>query len=109
MVKAGLIAALTLKARPATSPPMKSSIEQTQDGLRITAEVPQDKQQALLAELEKCAAGTCSCPTPQYQKMSSINVSSDENGVTIDLTVKPGEEVDVSDIQKCLDHTSKLG
>ena len=108
MVKAGRIAALTLKARPATSPPMKSAIEQTQDGLRITAEIPPDQRQAMLTEFEKCAAGTCSCPTPQYQKMASINVTSDENGVTVDLKVKPGEELDVSDIQKCLDHTSRL-
>lgn len=55
LVKAGLIAALTMHAQPVKSTSMKSSIEQTQEGLRITADVPKDKQQALLAEFEKCA------------------------------------------------------
>lgn len=37
LVKAGLIAALTINTQPAANPSMKSSIEPTQDGLRITA------------------------------------------------------------------------
>ena len=49
---------------------MKHTIEQTADGLRISAEAPQEKQKGLLDELAKCAAGTCSCPTPQYEKLS---------------------------------------
>lgn len=107
LVKAGLIAALTINAQPAAGAAMTSSIEPTEDGLRITATVPKDKQQAMLAELEKCAAGTCSCPTPQYEKMSSINVTAGDNGVTVDLKVKAGEQVDMADIQKCLKHTAK--
>lgn len=107
LVKAGLIAALTINAQPAASASMKSSIEPTEDGLRITAAVPKDQQQAMLAAFEKCAAGTCSCPTPQYEKMASINVTAGDEGVTVDLKVKPGEQVDMADIQKCLDHTSQ--
>ncbi len=85
---------------------MKSTIETTQDGLRIEASVPQEKQAALMEELGKCAGGTCSCPTPQYDKLSAIDVKSTESGVTVDLKVKPGEQVDVRDIEKCLEHTA---
>lgn len=42
---------------------MKSVLKRTSDGLRIEAAVSSDKQAALLDELGKCAAGTCSCST----------------------------------------------
>ncbi len=86
---------------------MKHAIEQTSEGLRITAETPQDKQQGLLDELGKCAAGTCSCPSPQYEKLSAIDVSADANAVIVNLKVKPGEQVDRADIEKCLEHTAR--
>lgn len=86
---------------------MKHTIEQTDHGLRISASVGLEKQAALLEEFSKCAAGTCSCPSPQYQKLESIQVSSDERAVTVDLKVKPGEVVDVADINACLHHTAK--
>lgn len=85
---------------------MKHTIEQTAGGLRINAEAPQDKQQGLLEELAKCAAGTCSCPTPQYEKLSAIDVNADASGVTVDLKVKPGEQIDTADVEKCLQHTA---
>ena len=86
---------------------MKHTIEQTEDGLRISAEAPQDKQRGLLDELTKCAAGTCSCPTPQYGKLSAIDEKADPSGVTLDLKIKPGEQLDTADIEKCLQHTAQ--
>ena len=84
---------------------MKHVVEQTTEGLRIQASVPKEKQQALVEELNKCAGGNCSCPTPQYEKVTGVQVSSGPDGVTVNLTVRPGEQVDVGDIEKCLDHT----
>lgn len=86
---------------------MKHVVEQTTEGLRIQASVPREKQQALVEELNKCAGGNCSCPTPQYEKVTGVQVSSSPDGVTVNLTVKPGEKVDVADIEKCLEHTAK--
>jgi len=59
---------------------MKHTIEQTDQGLRILATVDQDKQKALLVEFGKCAAGTCACPSPQYQKLESMQASSQKRG-----------------------------
>lgn len=86
---------------------MKSTIEQTQDGLRIEAEIPEGQREAWLKELGKCAGGTCSCPTPQYDKLSAIDVKTTDAGVAVSLVVKPGETVDVDDIQRCLAHTAR--
>ena len=86
---------------------MKHTIEQTAHGLRISAEAPQDKQKGLLDELAKCAAVTCSCPTPQYEKLSAISVKAEVGGVIVDLKVKPGEQIDTADIEQCLVHTAQ--
>ncbi len=86
---------------------MKHTIEQTSDGLRISADAPLDKQRRLLDELAKCSAGTCSCPTPQYEKLSAIDVRAQPHGVTVNLKVKPGEQIDSADIEKCLEHTAR--
>ncbi len=85
---------------------MKSDIEPTSEGLRIRAAVEPDKQEALLRELGKCASGHCSCPTPQFAKLSAIDVQATAPGVTVDLKARPGEQLDVADIQACLEHTA---
>lgn len=87
---------------------MKHTLEATAQGLRINAQVPPEQQQSLLDEFAKCAAGTCSCPSPQYEKLAAIDVNSGPEGVTVDLQVKPGEMIDPADIEQCLEHTAKL-
>lgn len=86
---------------------MKHKVETTGEGLRINASVSPEKQSELLQEFAKCAAGTCSCPTPQYEKVESMQIKAQSTGVTVDLQVKPGEAIDVADIERCLDHTAK--
>lgn len=86
---------------------MKRTIEPTRDGVCISVSACPDKQQALLDELAKCVSGTCSCPSPQYAKLQAMELSAQPTGVTIRLAVKPGEHIDVADIEKCLDHTAK--
>lgn len=87
---------------------MKHTVEQTTDGVRISAEAGPEKQNALLQEFAKCAAGTCSCPTPQYGKVESMDVTAQDSGVTVNLKIKPGQVIDVADIERCMDHTAKI-
>lgn len=86
---------------------MKHRIEQTAQGLRIQAEAPPERQQKLLDELAQCAAGTCACPTPQYDKLTAIEVEASATGVTVTLQVRPGEQIDTADIEQCLAHTAR--
>lgn len=79
---------------------MKNTVEQTSEGLRINASVSQEHQTELLEEFAKCGAGTCSCASPQYEKLESIKFGAQPDGVTVDLKVKPGEVIDAADIEK---------
>lgn len=87
---------------------MDYKITEQKGGLRIDASVPPEEQQKLMTELAKCAAGTCSCPSTQYDKMEKIDVVPGQGGVAIDLKAKSGETIDRTDIERCLEHTAKL-
>jgi hypothetical protein len=87
---------------------MRYSVDQTSDGLRVNAVVSPEQQAKLLEEFGKCAAGTCSCPSTQYDKLASIDVTQTVDGVSVDLKAKSGELIDRSDIERCLDHTASL-
>lgn len=87
---------------------MKYALDQTGDGLRVRATIPPDQQAKLLEEFGKCAAGTCSCPSTQYDKLASIDVKQTGDGVSVDLKPKSGESIDRDDIARCLDHTANL-
>lgn len=87
---------------------MKYSIDQDAGGLRVTATVPPEHQAKLLEEFGKCAAGTCSCPSTQYDKLAGIDVQQTPDGVQVGLKAKSGETIDPDDITRCLDHTAKL-
>lgn len=86
---------------------MKHTVERTDSGLRITAAVATDRQAALLEEMNKCAAGTCSCPTPQYGKVQAIEVQAQPGMVSVELTARTGEVIDAGDIERCLEHTAR--
>lgn len=86
---------------------MDYTITEKTGGLHIDASVPPEAQHKLMEELAKCAAGTCTCPSTQYDKLQNIQVEPDQNGVAIDLTAKPGETIDRADIERCLAHTAR--
>ena len=88
--------------------PMKYSMTETSNGLSVNATVGKEQQAQLLSEFGKCAAGTCTCPSTQYDKLEAINVQQTDEGVKVDLTAKAGEKIDLSDISRCLDHTAQL-
>ena len=64
-----------------------------------------DKQQQLLEALQACAEGRCSCPTDEYDKVASIQLSGAEGRIDIRLEAKPGRDFDARQIANCLDHT----
>lgn len=85
---------------------MDYSIKQNSGGINIKARVQANQQQQFLEELQKCAQGQCTCPSPQYEKLQSIEISHDATGVSVDLKAKAGQNIDEADIARCLEHTA---
>lgn len=86
---------------------MEYKVDTTATGLKVSATVPAEQQAKLLEELGKCAAGTCACPSTQYEKLASIDIQQTSDGVSVDLKAKAGENIDPADVAHCLEHTAE--
>ena len=86
---------------------MKYSLEGDGSNIKITVQAAGTKQADLMKELNECAEGRCSCPTPQYAKVQIMQVAPSADQVIVTLTARPGETIDQADINKCLDHTTR--
>jgi hypothetical protein len=84
-------------------------IAKTATAARIELTEVGDKQRQPLDQFQECAQGRCSCRTNEYDKLASIQVVSDDDGIDIRLESKPGSEFDTSQIANCLDHTLAAG
>ena len=63
------------------------------------------KGQELLAAFGDCQQGQCSCPTDEYRKVETMEVTSSQDAISIRLQAKPGTELDTREIGACLDYT----
>lgn len=81
-------------------------IDKSDDGVKVQVDgVGGDQQSGLLDAFKECQEGRCSCPTQEYRKLQSLDVDAGEDSITLSLHAKDGEEIDASEIQKCLDYT----
>jgi len=85
---------------------MEFDIKPTDQGLRVKAKMRPEQAKRMLDELAKCANGTCSCKTTEYEKLDSMQMSQTESGLTLDLKAKSGQDLDASCVAECLDHTA---
>ncbi len=83
---------------------MKYHINKTNDGVNITINSVENKQE-LLENFELCQKGQCGCPTNEYVKLESMNVESKEDEITITLKSKADQQLELSEIKKCLEFT----
>jgi hypothetical protein len=86
---------------------MNYSVKGDGSTVNITVKEVGNKQADLMKELNECAEGRCSCPTPQYAKVQKMQIASTADQLVVTLTAKPGETIDQADIDKCLDHTTR--
>lgn len=86
---------------------MKYSVQSDGSNVKITVGDAGAKQAALLKEFNECAEGRCTCPTPQYEKVESMQIMRGPDELSITLTAKPGEAIDQDDINRCLEHTTR--
>lgn len=84
---------------------MKVSVQGDDQALQISLAEVGDQKAELMQSLQACAEGRCSCPTPEYAKLQSIDVQPGADGVEVTLLAKAGEQIDRAAIDQCLEHT----
>ena len=83
----------------------KYTISSRPRGLRVNVTEAAGSERQLLNALQDCKEGRCSCPTPEYEKLATMDVTSAHGTVEIDLRTKPGAEIEADAVRKCLDYT----
>ena len=64
------------------------------------------KKEQFLETFGECQAGRCACPTDEYAKLASMEVAGAGDSIRVRLEAKPGEKLDVAQIETCLDYTT---
>lgn len=80
-------------------------IEASDTALAIQITEVGERQEQLLAAFGECQAGTCSCPTAEYEKVAAMEVTPTPDRIDIRLRAKPGMRFDPAEIGACLDYT----
>ena len=75
------------------------------NGVAIDLTDVNDREQDLLAAFDECRQGNCSCPTDEYEKVATMDVSASGVAINIRLLAKPGSTLDATELAACLEHT----
>ena len=86
---------------------MKYTVDENEKGIDISVEDVKNEKEKLLEAFQECQEGQCSCPTEEYKKMESLEVEHDDRNIQLRLKHKDGFKIDKSEIEKCLEYTSK--
>ena len=76
------------------------------DALRIGITGLGDRKPEVLNALQECAQGRCTCPTSQYEKLQSVDVTAGAEDIQVALVPKAGETIDREAIDRCLEYTA---
>lgn len=81
--------------------------EITEHGNEIEMRVTDTKGRGpgLLAAMQECQDGRCGCPTDQYERLEGMDIQTGDEGVTVTLRPRPGERLDVDELEACLEYT----
>ena len=80
-------------------------IKSRPQGVQVRVTEAAGNEERLIGALQACQEGRCSCPTPEYEKLASMQVRSAAGTVEIDLETEAGAELDPDAVRRCLDFT----
>lgn len=86
---------------------VKSEITKQDNGLTIDVTELEGRKEELLEAFQECSEGRCTCPTQEYEKMEKLEILDAKDIIRLSLKAKKGEEIDASEIEKCLEYTKK--
>ncbi len=86
---------------------MDAQIKKTENGIQIDITDLEGKKDQLLGAFNECSEGRCTCPTQEYEKVESLDVSGSDEAIQLTIKAKEGEDIDTAEIEKCLEYTKK--
>lgn len=81
----------------------KIDITPASDGVKIQLSGLGAAKAAYLDTFNSCAEGHCACSSDEYQKVESMQVTSEGDAITVEVHAKAGQTIDPACISDCLD------
>ena len=78
------------------------NITSAAEALQITLTDTGEQQARLLESFGECADGRCACSSAEFAKVAAMDIVDDGTGITVNVQVKPGEQIDATCITDCL-------
>jgi hypothetical protein len=70
--------------------------------IRVEAD---DRAPQLLAAMQECQEGRCTCPTDQYDRLDGMTIEPGADVITVTLHPRDGQHLDVEPLSRCLDYS----
>jgi len=86
---------------------VKVTVSEHEKGVDISVEGVENKKEKLLEAFQECQEGRCSCPTDEYKKLESLDIEHDNQDIHLHLKPRQGQKINKTEIDKCLEYTSK--
>ena len=84
---------------------MRYEVEEQASGVEIRVSETGGHTASILRSMQTCQAGSCGCPSDQYDKLDAMDVDEGSDEVTLRLRPLPGERLDIEQIEACLEYT----
>ncbi len=84
---------------------VRYEITEQPDYLKVRLDGTTGLQDQLLAALQECQQGRCSCPTTEYEKLDALEIDASTDEIELRLKPKPGVQLAPSEVARCLDYT----
>lgn len=86
---------------------MEAKIKPTDDGIEIDITDVEDKKEQLVEAFQECSEGRCTCPTKEYEKVESLEITDTADTIQLSIKAKEDQKINTSEIEKCLEYTKK--
>jgi hypothetical protein len=84
---------------------MRYEITEQDGDVEVQVQQTGEHTPQLLASLQDCQHGRCTCPTDQYDRLEDLTIHSHPDVLTIRLRPRQGQLLDTDEIRACLDYT----
>lgn len=86
---------------------VKTKVVSQEGGVQIQVTDSGEHADQLMVAFRECQEGRCSCPTQEYEKVESLSVEQSDEGITLSVKSKKGQQIDIGEVEKCLEHTKQ--
>ena len=84
---------------------MKSKITKNKTGIEINITDLNGEKEKLLEAFQECSEGRCTCPTQEYEKVETLNITGTDKLIQLSIKSKENTIINTNEIKKCLEYT----